>query len=84
MCREAEDREILRAVTFLARALGLTVVAEGVEDAEQLACLRELECNLAQGYYFAKLLAADAASALLEADSPFDRRSPRADPEQPA
>ncbi len=70
--REAEDREILRAVTMLAKALGLTVVAEGVEGAEQLACLRELECDLALGYYFAKPLAADAASALLASGSPFD------------
>jgi diguanylate cyclase (GGDEF)-like protein/PAS domain S-box-containing protein len=70
---EEEDRAVLRAVTMLARALGLTVVAEGVEDAGQLARLRELECDLAQGYYFARPLAADDVSALLASDSPFDR-----------
>jgi diguanylate cyclase (GGDEF)-like protein/PAS domain S-box-containing protein len=68
---EEEDRAVLRAVTMLARALGLTVVAEGVEDAEQLARLRELECDLAQGYYFARPLSGDDFSALLAAGSPF-------------
>ncbi len=70
--RGAEDRAIVRAVTTLARALGIRVVAEGVEDAEQLKQLRELRCEMAQGYYFAKPLAEDAASALLAAGSPFD------------
>lgn len=61
----------MRAVT-LAKALGLTVVAEGMEDAEQLACLRELECSLVQGYYFARPLDDEDASALLASGSSFD------------
>ena len=53
----------------LARALGLTVVAEGVEKAEQLAQLRALEAELGQGYFFSKPLAADAIGELLAARS---------------
>ncbi|MDP9478859.1 MAG: EAL domain-containing protein [Actinomycetota bacterium] len=64
--KEAKGTAIMRTMTMLARALGLTVVAEGVEDAEQLACLREMECDLAQGYYFARPMPSDEAGKLLE------------------
>jgi diguanylate cyclase (GGDEF)-like protein/PAS domain S-box-containing protein len=51
---DAEDAAIVETVIRLAKVLGLTVVAEGVESAEQLVRLREMECDLAQGFYFAK------------------------------
>jgi EAL domain-containing protein (putative c-di-GMP-specific phosphodiesterase class I) len=41
-------------------------VAEGVETMEQLACLRELGCHSAQGFFFARPMAADACRQLLE------------------
>ena len=47
-----DDRGIVAAVIALARELGLTVIAEGVEDERQLAVLRTLACPLAQGYLF--------------------------------
>jgi EAL domain-containing protein (putative c-di-GMP-specific phosphodiesterase class I) len=47
-----EDRAIVAAVINLARAMGLTSIGEGVESPEQLAALRELGCDLAQGYFF--------------------------------
>lgn len=46
--------EIVRAIITLARNLGLKVVAEGVENEIQLAILKRLECENAQGYYFAR------------------------------
>ena len=46
------DAAIVAAVTGMARALGLTTVAEGVETAEQLAELRRLGVDLVQGNYF--------------------------------
>jgi diguanylate cyclase (GGDEF)-like protein/PAS domain S-box-containing protein len=62
---DGQDAAIVQAVIALARALGIQVTAEGVEDAEQLARLRELGCELGQGYYFAPPLPAEAVDALL-------------------
>jgi diguanylate cyclase (GGDEF)-like protein/PAS domain S-box-containing protein len=47
-----EGQEIVGAIVTLAHSLGLKVVAEGVETAEQLERLRALGCGYAQGYYF--------------------------------
>jgi EAL domain-containing protein (putative c-di-GMP-specific phosphodiesterase class I) len=52
--RDPEDSAICTAVVTLAHALGLRAVAEGVETAEQLAELRTLGCELAQGYLFGR------------------------------
>ena len=53
-----EDLEIVRAIVELGHNLGLKVVAEGVEDEEQLKILRELGCDFCQGYFFSPPLAA--------------------------
>jgi len=50
---------IVRAIIALARGLGLTVVAEGVETAEQADALRREGCDLMQSYHFAPPLEAD-------------------------
>ncbi|HEV7534306.1 MAG TPA: EAL domain-containing protein, partial [Acidimicrobiia bacterium] len=60
-------RAIPRAVIALARDLGLTAVAEGVETAGQARDLVSLGCGFAQGYHFARPQAAEAVSALLRA-----------------
>ncbi len=46
----AADRHIVRSIINLAHGLGLEVVAEGVEDQETLALLREMDCDAIQGY----------------------------------
>ena len=51
---EADDTTIVAAVVQLGHALGLNVVAEGVESPLQLAHLRELGCDRAQGYLFGR------------------------------
>jgi EAL domain-containing protein (putative c-di-GMP-specific phosphodiesterase class I) len=69
-------REILRAVVALARNLGLTVTAEGIESAEQLDRVRALGCDFAQGYLFARPLDAEAATRLVETQRRLGRPEP--------
>ena len=59
------DDAIVSGTIDLAHALGLQVVAEGVETAEQAARLKALNCDLAQGHYFSGPLSAEEASDLL-------------------
>jgi diguanylate cyclase len=56
MAHSINDRVIVSAVLSLARELGLQVVAEGVEDVEQLRFLTEKGCPLVQGYLIGKPL----------------------------
>jgi diguanylate cyclase (GGDEF)-like protein len=56
---------VARAVIQLARALGLDTVAEGIENGEQAAVLRELGYTLGQGYYLAEPMSAESMSHLL-------------------
>lgn len=49
-------REVITSVVQLARKIGLQVVAEGIETAEQLDFLRDVECDLVQGYIYSKPL----------------------------
>ncbi len=60
------DRELVNAAILMAHGLGLRVIAEGVETEEQLACLREMGCECAQGYLFSKPISGQAFSELLE------------------
>ncbi len=53
------DRAIASAVIALAHSFGLTVIAEGVENAEQLAILKEQGCNHMQGFFFSPPLPAE-------------------------
>ena len=65
--RDASDTAIVKSVIDLAHALGLVVVAEGVEDADQVVHLRALGCDLAQGYFFARPQPAEDLERQLEA-----------------
>ncbi|CAM7132834.1 EAL domain-containing protein [Klebsiella quasipneumoniae subsp. similipneumoniae] len=51
---DAQAAEMVRGTVRIARALGMTVVAEGVEDPQQLALLRRAGCDRLQGFYFSK------------------------------
>lgn len=68
---------ITSAIITLARALGLKVVAEGVETIEQLANLQELGGDLAQGFYFSKPLPAQEMGRLLESNAPLGESDAR-------
>jgi CheY-like chemotaxis protein len=67
--RDDNDTAIVAAVVAMAHALGLCVVAEGVETSEQLERLRTLGCEQAQGYYFARPGPASEVDALLVAEA---------------
>ena len=59
-----QDRDIVRAAIQMAHATESIVVAEGVENAEQLDILADLGCDRAQGYYLARPAPADAVTPL--------------------
>ena len=62
---ESTGATVAEAVLQIARTFDLSPVAEGVEDAEQAARLRDLHCAQAQGYHFARPMPAEALTALL-------------------
>lgn len=59
------DGELVSAAVSMAHGLGLEVVAEGVESAEQLAYLRKIRCEFAQGYFFSEPLTHEAFTEYL-------------------
>ena len=63
--RDEEDSAIVAAIVQMARTLGLTVVAEGVERPEQLERLRELDCDRAQGRLIAEPMPAAEVERLM-------------------
>jgi diguanylate cyclase (GGDEF)-like protein/PAS domain S-box-containing protein len=60
-----ESAEIVRTILDLARSMGMSVVAEGVETVDQLGVLTSLGCDYAQGYYFSRPVDKDSTQALL-------------------
>lgn len=60
------NQGILRFIMELARFMGLSVVAEGVETKEQLERLREIGCDYVQGYYFAKPMSSGNFGQLIQ------------------
>jgi EAL domain-containing protein (putative c-di-GMP-specific phosphodiesterase class I) len=68
-----DARAIVAAIIALSHALGKSVVAEGVETAEQLAILGELGCDEIQGHYFAPALPPAEFAAFVRSRSPAAR-----------
>ena len=68
IARIMEDDEMVRTIIALGKSLGLNVIAEGVETAEQAAKLRDLGCEFAQGFYFSVPINAQEATDLLAED----------------
>ncbi|MFC1575930.1 putative bifunctional diguanylate cyclase/phosphodiesterase, partial [Gemmatimonadota bacterium] len=65
MSERPENLAIIRTVVDLARSLGLSVVAEGIETTDQLAFLREIGCEMGQGWLMSKAVAPREAEAML-------------------
>lgn len=59
VAEQSDDRRIVRALIDLAHAFGLRTVAEGVENAWTEAALRELDCDLAQGFHLSPAMPAE-------------------------
>jgi len=65
--KDQDDKAIAMAVISLGHKLNLKVIAEGVETEQQLAFLRDNDCDEVQGYHFSKPVSADEIAALFEA-----------------
>ena len=63
--KDNESMVIIRAIVGLAGGFGLTTTAEGIEEAEQLACLKANGCAIGQGYLFGKAVPATEIPRLL-------------------
>jgi EAL domain-containing protein (putative c-di-GMP-specific phosphodiesterase class I) len=70
MAVDRRDRAVVSSAVQLGHALDLEVVAEGVEDVETYAHLTREGCNLVQGYYVSRPLAADAFATWLRDHDP--------------
>lgn len=64
-----EDAAIVRSVVELAGALSLTVTAEGIETAEAFEKVREIGCNLGQGFYIGRPLSSSDTVSLIQSNS---------------
>jgi len=64
-----ESQEIVKTVINLGHNLGLKVIAEGIETPEQKSILRQLGCEIGQGYLFSKPLPPVAAEAFIQANN---------------
>ncbi len=73
IARNGESLQIVRTIMSLAHNLGMDVIAEGPEDAKQVAQLRSIGCEFGQGYYFSRPVDLSAAIAFLaRAQSPSE------------
>ncbi len=61
ICFDDKRKQVTETIISMSHDLGLTVVAEGVEDEEQLKLLISMGCDLIQGYYFSRPLKSDLA-----------------------
>jgi EAL domain-containing protein (putative c-di-GMP-specific phosphodiesterase class I) len=65
MRMDKDNVEIVRTILSLAENLGMDVVAEGVETQEQMALLRDLNCQNGQGYLFSKPMSIEEADRVI-------------------
>jgi EAL domain-containing protein (putative c-di-GMP-specific phosphodiesterase class I) len=65
MAHSAESSAIVQAIVAMAHRLQLAVIAEGVETADQVAALRQADCDQIQGYYYSRPLAVEDCAAFI-------------------
>ena len=83
MTADKEAGVMVRAIISMARSLGLTVVAEGVETEDQARVLASLGCDMAQGYYFGRATATAEARRKASAKPAATAAAPAAEAAPP-
>lgn len=66
---DSEEKIIIPGIIDMAKKMNLNVVCEGVETKEQVEFLREVDCDIAQGFYYSKPMPLDIFSEMLEDDN---------------
>ena len=77
MATNRDTREIVRSTVSLAHTLGLQVIAEGIETAEQLKTISALQCEFGQGFLFGKPVGSHEAEKILKPGNGVPRQSTR-------
>lgn len=75
---EADDGVIAMSIVALSKAIGLKVLAEGVETREQLDFLKSIDCDEIQGYFFSRPVEAEKIASLFENQTALDAITPTA------
>ena len=73
MLEDGDDAAIVRSVLGLGKDLGLSCVAEGIEDEHVYAALRQLGCDSAQGYYMAKPMPVDQIAGWVQTTTAYSQ-----------
>lgn len=66
LCTEEKARQVVKSILGLASGLDKEVTAEGIETAQQVEALRQLGCRFGQGFYFARPIPPESATAYLQ------------------
>ena len=66
MGEKGENFEIVQTIVTLAKTMGMNVIAEGIETAEQLAQLRKMKCEYGQGHFFSPPTDSKGVEVLIE------------------
>ena len=66
---DSKAADITRSIVDLGQTLGVSVLAEGVEEKTQLQMLKTWKCDQVQGYYFSKPVYADAVEGIINLNS---------------
>ena len=75
LVEDSSDRQLIQATVAMSQGLGLTVIAEGVEEAAQLEFLKQTGCDAVQGYLFSKPLNADVFTRTIVQSATFSNLS---------
>lgn len=63
---DKKGKQIISLIVGLAKSMGMSIVAEGVETKEQVQFLQSIHCDMAQGYYYARPMPVDGFERILE------------------